>query len=106
MPKLGVSGRIRCRPSDGRDSSQAEVHRMRDAVPIPQRGTIGLGLCRVVLQSLLVAQLLSLAQILSLERQRRRVTDLYCENSGQDVRGHFRFGFGPGCERAKLILRN
>jgi hypothetical protein len=53
-----------------------------------------------------VAQLLSLAQILSLERQRRRVTDLYCENSGQDVRGHFRFGFGPGCERAKFILRN
>jgi hypothetical protein len=25
MPKLGVSGRIRCRPSDGRDSSLAEV---------------------------------------------------------------------------------
>ncbi len=27
--------------------------------------------------------------ILSFERQRRCVTDLYCENSGQDVRGHF-----------------
>jgi hypothetical protein len=30
-----------------------------------------------------------LAQILNLERERRCVTDLYCENSGQDVRGHF-----------------
>ena len=37
-------------------------------LPIPQWGAIGLGLCQVVLQPLLVAQLLSLAQILSLER--------------------------------------
>jgi len=41
-------------------------------LPIPQWGAIGRGLCQVVLQPLLVAQLLSLAQILSLERQRRR----------------------------------
>jgi hypothetical protein len=58
-------------------------------LPIPQRGTIGLGLCQVVLQPLLVAQFMRLAKILSFERQRRCVTDLYCENSGQDVRGHF-----------------
>src|SRR6266851_5654936 len=35
-----------------------------------------------------------LAKILSFERQRRRVTDLYCENCGQDVRGHFSFALG------------
>jgi hypothetical protein len=50
-------------------------------LPIPQRGTIGLGLCQVVLQPLLVAQFMRLAKILSFERQRRCVTDLYCENS-------------------------
>src|SRR5450755_163032 len=36
---------------------------------------------------------LSLAHTLSIEHQRRRVPDLYCENSGQDVRGHFPFAF-------------
>ena len=41
-------------------------------LPIPQPGTIGRGLCHVILQPLLVAQLSSLAQIPSLERQRRR----------------------------------
>ena len=45
--------------------------------------------------SSLVAQLVRLAQILSLERQRRRTTDLYRENGGQKVRVHFTFAFSP-----------
>jgi hypothetical protein len=38
---------------------------------------------------MLVAQLVRFAKIQSFERQRWCVSDLYCENSGQDVRGHF-----------------
>src|SRR3954452_931405 len=34
------------------------------------------------------------ANIQSFERQRRLATDLYSENSGQDVCGHFPFAFG------------
>ena len=74
--------------------SMASAIRARSmAFPIPQRNTVGLGLCQVVLQPLLVAQLVCLAKILNFERQRRRVTDLYCENFGQGVRGHFPFAF-------------
>jgi hypothetical protein len=43
-----------------------------------------------------VAQLVRLAQILNLERQRRRAADLYCENGGQRDRGHFTFAFAMG----------
>src|SRR6267142_2126531 len=44
-----------------------------------------------------------LAKIQSFECQRRRVTDLYCENSGQDVCGHFPVALGSAFVSATRV---
>src|SRR6266699_5615851 len=45
-----------------------------------------------------------LAQILSLERQRRRAADLYRENGGQRVCGHFPFAFSSASGASRSAL--